>query len=108
MRSKKAALSVLLLLCISGGWFPKAAQSGAPGTGDLDPTYGTGGKVKTEFTPTANLGGAALQPDGKTVIAGIAGTTVTRRMAVRIQPSVPPGETDISIHCFSARSGESA
>ena len=75
MRSKKAALSLLILLCISGGWFPKAAQSGAPGPGDLDPTYGTGGKVRTEFTPTANMGGAALQPDGKTVIAGIAGTT---------------------------------
>jgi uncharacterized delta-60 repeat protein len=88
---KKATFSLLILFCSSGGWFPKPAQSGvfgvkdtsyvksaltsAPGPGDLDPTYGTDGKVRTEFTPTANMGGAALQPDGKIVVAGIAGTT---------------------------------
>jgi len=71
MTGKKATFSLLILLCISGGWFPKAAQSGvfgAPGPGDLDPTYGAGGKVITEFAP---IGGAALQPDGKTVVAGM-------------------------------------
>jgi uncharacterized delta-60 repeat protein len=75
MIGKKATFSVLILLYISGGWFPKAAQSGLPNPGDLDPAYGTGGKVRTVFTPTANMGGAALQPDGKTVVAGVAGTT---------------------------------
>ena len=78
MTGKTATFSLLILLCIGGGWFPKAAQTGvfgAPGPGDLDPTYGSGGKVRTEFTPTATMGGAALQPDGKIVIAGVAGTT---------------------------------
>lgn len=78
MTGKNPTFSLLILLCISGVWFPKAAQFGvfgAPGPGDLDPTYGTGGKVRTEFTATANMGGAAMQPDGKIVVAGIAGTT---------------------------------
>jgi len=72
---RKATFSLLILFCLSGGWFPKAAQSGVPGPGDLDPTYGTDGKVITEFTPPPSIGGAALQPDGKTVIAGGAGPT---------------------------------
>jgi uncharacterized delta-60 repeat protein len=75
MTGARATFFLLILLCISGHWFPKAAQSGVPGPGDLDPTYGTGGKVRTEFNATANMGGAALQTDGKTVVAGIAGTT---------------------------------
>jgi uncharacterized delta-60 repeat protein len=66
---KKAIFPLLILLCIT--------QSGVfgPGPGDLDPTYGTGGKVRTDFTPTATMGGAALQPDGKIVVAGVAGST---------------------------------
>ena len=44
--------------------------------GSLDPTFGSGGKVTTDFTPGGNFGFAsalALQSDGKIVVAGYAG-----------------------------------
>src|SRR5439155_652568 len=45
------------------------AQGGA---GDLDQTFGRGGKVTTDFNGTTDIAYAiALQPDGKMVVAGI-------------------------------------
>src|SRR5262245_25508874 len=42
---------------------------GAPG--DLDPTFGNGGKVRTALSPYgATASAVALQPDGKVVVAG--------------------------------------
>jgi uncharacterized delta-60 repeat protein len=39
--------------------------------GDLDPTFGRGGKVTTDFNGTTDIAYAiALQPDGKMVVAG--------------------------------------
>ena len=39
--------------------------------GSLDPTFGTGGTATIDFGPLADItGGAALQPDGKIVVAG--------------------------------------
>ncbi|MBI3456793.1 MAG: hypothetical protein HY002_13540 [Candidatus Rokubacteria bacterium] len=38
--------------------------------GDLDPTFGTGGKVTTDFGGTDSARALALQPDGKIVVAG--------------------------------------
>ena len=47
------------------------ARPGLAADGDLDPTFGTGGKVVTNFdTPDANANTIALQPDGKIVAAG--------------------------------------
>lgn len=71
---RKIIASLLVFYCVAGlayaGDLTTALQPG-----DLDPTYGAGGKVKTDFPTTAALGGAALQPDGKIVVAGIAGNT---------------------------------
>src|SRR5207253_888966 len=38
--------------------------------GDLDPTFGNGGKVITDISGVDNLNDIALQPDGKIVAAG--------------------------------------
>ncbi len=50
------------------------AQSGLAADGDLDPTFGTNGKVVTGFdvpdVPDAIATAVALQPDGKIVAAG--------------------------------------
>src|SRR5262249_55680148 len=50
-------------------WNPQLAQAA---DGALDPTFGRGGKVKTDFHRSNDLAdGMALQPDGKVVVAGI-------------------------------------
>lgn len=38
--------------------------------GDLDPTFGSGGKVITDFGGNESAWGLAVQPDGKAVVAG--------------------------------------
>jgi uncharacterized delta-60 repeat protein len=38
--------------------------------GDLDPTFGSGGKVTTDFGGNESAWGVAVQPDGKAVVAG--------------------------------------
>jgi uncharacterized delta-60 repeat protein len=38
--------------------------------GDLDPTFGSGGKVVTDFGGNETAWGLAVQPDGKAVVAG--------------------------------------
>ena len=46
--------------------------------GDLDPTFGTGGKVTTNFFGFGAIAfGVVIQPDGKIVTAGAAGTSET-------------------------------
>lgn len=46
----------------------------APGSGDLDASFGAGGKVRTDFGRGGRYAnGAALQPDGKIVLAGFVG-----------------------------------
>jgi uncharacterized delta-60 repeat protein len=42
----------------------------AAARGDLDPTFGTGGKVTTDFGGNETAWGLAVQPDGKAVVAG--------------------------------------
>jgi uncharacterized delta-60 repeat protein len=45
--------------------------SGQAAAGDLDPSFGTGGLVTTDFESRDDFGvGAAIQPDGKIVVAG--------------------------------------
>jgi uncharacterized delta-60 repeat protein len=47
------------------------ARTGMAADGDLDPTFGTGGRVVTGFDlPAAGARGIAMQPDGKIVAAG--------------------------------------
>jgi uncharacterized delta-60 repeat protein len=42
----------------------------AAARGDLDPTFGTGGKVTTDFGGNEQAWGVAVQPDGRVVVAG--------------------------------------
>jgi uncharacterized delta-60 repeat protein len=51
--------------------------------GDLDPTFGTGGKVLTGFgSQNGDAAAVALQADGKIVVAGSASTTTNSDFAV--------------------------
>jgi uncharacterized delta-60 repeat protein len=56
------ALSLLLLLSLV------RHSAGAPGT--LDPTFGTGGRVMSEFGALEAATALIVQPDGKLVVAG--------------------------------------
>ena len=59
-----AAVSVLL--------FSGSGQLARAADGDLDPTFGIGGKVVTDFTNSTDwLSRVAVQPDGKIVTAGV-------------------------------------
>ncbi len=73
-----AALIMCALICASGRpvFVPVAAHGFAPAAaGDLDPTFGIGGRVVTSFPgglDTAN--DVAVQADGKLVVAGSSGS----------------------------------
>jgi uncharacterized delta-60 repeat protein len=59
--------SVVVMLLVA--WNAQVAQAA---DGALDPTFGKGGMVKTDFHRSNDLAyGMALQPDGKMVVAGI-------------------------------------
>ena len=58
--------------------------------GDLDPSFGTGGKVTTDFGGNETAWGLAVQSDGKAVVAG------TR---------FDPGPSDDFVLARSAQSG---
>jgi uncharacterized delta-60 repeat protein len=60
------AAAIMLLFSASG----QMAQAAG---GDLDPTFGTGGQVTTDFSHSTDIAYAvALQPDGKLVVVGTA------------------------------------
>ncbi|HEX2980680.1 MAG TPA: delta-60 repeat domain-containing protein [Anaerolineaceae bacterium] len=73
-RVRAGILAIVIALALVG--------SAAAAPGDLDPTFGSGGKVTTAFpvagyvvTPVTdfnynNATAAAFQPDGKIVVAG--------------------------------------
>src|SRR5690349_11123753 len=51
-----------------------AASAAKSAPGDLDPTFGGDGVIRTDLTPAEDHGFAvAIQPDGKIVVAGVAG-----------------------------------
>jgi uncharacterized delta-60 repeat protein len=50
--------------------------------GNLDPSFGTGGKVTTDFGATDSAAGIALQGDGKLVVAGNSGDSSNSEIAV--------------------------
>ncbi len=54
-----------------------AANCAYAATGDLDPSFGAGGQVETNFGRTVIPSAALLQPDGNTVVAaGFIGTSI--------------------------------
>jgi uncharacterized delta-60 repeat protein len=69
-------------LVVSGFAFKNGSYQFAVATylsdGQLDPNFGTGGKVLTPIgTADAMVGGAAFQSDGKIVVAGVASMSTT-------------------------------
>jgi uncharacterized delta-60 repeat protein len=74
MRRSWARLGSAILVVPSVVWLPSPA-SAAPG--DLDPTFGSGGIVTTDFGGGDDvLRAMAVQPDGKMVLAGWSGEHV--------------------------------
>jgi uncharacterized delta-60 repeat protein len=73
--SRRAAIAAAASLIIATlGLVLAPAALAAPG--DLDPTFGTGGKVTTDFAGGFDEAHAlVVQPDGKVVAAGPAGVT---------------------------------
>ncbi len=67
LRLTAAALLALLLSTLT----PTTPASAA--AGDLDPTFGTGGRVTTDFGEAESANAVAVQPDGRVVVAGVAG-----------------------------------
>jgi len=65
----RRALVAVTIAFIFASFMPtRRAQAAA---GDLDPTFGVGGKVVTSFSPgMADVGGIIAQPDGRLVVAG--------------------------------------
>ena len=61
---------VILVAALIGPFFI-AGSTSIPTDGDLDPTFGVGGVVMTDFNASTDLANAvALQSDGKLVITG--------------------------------------
>ncbi len=88
---RSAALWIILLAMA----VPNRAQAAA---GDLDPTFGSGGKSTVGYPlGGANIGNAvALQPDGKIVVAGYIGTGVNGNADMVVLRFNPDGNLDSS------------
>lgn len=75
MRSSKLQVRNLmhvLVLTFAGLYICAALPvSSFAGAGDLDPTFGVGGKVVTEFVTGSVASAVVIQPDGKIVVAGV-------------------------------------
>ena len=67
--------SIVVLFGIGALLFPTLL---AAARGDLDPTFGSGGKVTTDFGGNEFAWGLAVQPDGKAVVAGSSSDSVPR------------------------------
>src|SRR5437660_3867080 len=65
IRSLATTAAAIMLVFSASGQRAQAAG------GDLDPTFGTGGQVTTDFSHSTDIANAvALQPDGKLVVVG--------------------------------------
>ena len=74
----------LLLVAVLLAWQLATAAPAQAKTGDLDPSFGTGGKVTTDFGTTDDevSDKMAVQADGKPVAAGFAGEGTSRDFAL--------------------------
>ena len=69
--SIRIVLIASIVTVIVATLFIRTRTSTAAADGDLDPTFGSGGKVTTDFSGRSNSASAiALQSDGKIVVAG--------------------------------------
>jgi uncharacterized delta-60 repeat protein len=68
--SSPIRLTVIVVAALIA-WLPGGAPLAHAAAGDLDPTFGSGGKVTTDLGGVANHGrSVTLQSDGKIVVAG--------------------------------------
>lgn len=68
------ARGTLLVVCLIAGLVQLAAPAEAA-AGDLDPSFGTDGKIVSDFGPGSNSASAlVIQPDGRVVAAGSTGS----------------------------------
>jgi uncharacterized delta-60 repeat protein len=73
-KSRRGRRAAVLLGALALALAVSVVALAAPG--DLDPTFGGDGKVRTNFTPAADgAHGVAIQADGKIVVVGTAGST---------------------------------
>jgi uncharacterized delta-60 repeat protein len=76
-RALRAVCYLVLVVVLAAWQVPPPGLSG-PRAGTLDPTFGTDGKVTTDFAGTSDVANAlVVQTDGKLVAAGRAETTPT-------------------------------
>jgi uncharacterized delta-60 repeat protein len=66
------------------------------GRGTLDPIFGRGGKVVTDFGAYSNAAAVAIQPDGKIVVAGGGRTSDRGRTSFALARYDPAGRLDRS------------
>lgn len=81
------------LICAIGLVAPTSA-SAAPG--DLDPTFGTGGMVTTDIGGVTQVNGAAVQADGRIVIAGFTAVPATGKGSFVVARYTSSGALDSS------------
>ncbi len=81
LRKLRLLVAVLLAFAVTG-FLSQVALAAA---GDLDPTFGVGGKRTTDYFGADDVGSAvAVQPDGKVVVAAVALTpAVSAILALR-------------------------
>src|SRR5207249_1639233 len=84
-----ALLSALLLVL-------SFAHSVDAGPGDLDPSFGTGGRVLTDFGGGDGARALALQADGKIVAAGFTSSDFGTRRRFALARYNPDGSLDPS------------
>lgn len=81
----------------------KGGITSAAVPGDLDPTYGNGGKAITPFSTDAFVGSAAVQPDGKLVLVGASDSFLIARYTLNGSLDPTFGTNGIRITPFSIR-----
>jgi uncharacterized delta-60 repeat protein len=69
----RSSLEILVITLLLSSGFPSIVRAAA---GDLDPTFGNGGRVLTSFSFFDGGNSVALQSDGKIVVAGVSGNPV--------------------------------
>lgn len=84
-------MTIATVLVALAGLLPASGASAAV-PGELDPTFGTGGKVQVPIGPEAYAGGVAVQADGKIVVTG----TPQESQGFSIARLLPNGSPDPS------------
>lgn len=92
--TRRVGLTVLVGALAAGLACTVSLNRAVPRAGDLDPSFGTGGKVTTGFDRDVEVRAVAIQPDGKILVGGRAGVKGSNDFAlVRYNPDGTPDAT---------------